>query len=47
MRWRWATYRNAVVVLLANPLSFRLALLEGMLVLELGTHRGLWRFGKC
>lgn len=31
-------YRNAISVLLANAFSFCLALLEGMLVLELGTH---------
>jgi hypothetical protein len=34
------TYGNAVVVLLANALSLGLALLERMLVLELGTHVG-------
>ena len=32
------THGNAVCVLLADALSFRLALLEGMLVLELGSH---------
>lgn len=32
------TYRNAVTVLLANPLGLGLALLEGMLVLELASH---------
>ena len=32
------TYWNAVVVLLSDALSFCLALLEGVLVLELGTH---------
>jgi hypothetical protein len=32
------TYRNTVVVLLANALRFGLALLEGVLVLELGSH---------
>ena len=31
----WMTYWNAVGVLLANALSFGLALLEGVLVLEL------------
>lgn len=33
------TYRNAISVLLADALSFRFALLEGVLVLELGPHR--------
>jgi hypothetical protein len=32
------TYGNAVVVLLANALSLGLALLERVLVLELGSH---------
>jgi hypothetical protein len=32
------TYGNAVVVLLANALGLGLALLERVLVLELGTH---------
>ena len=32
------TYRNAVSVLLTDALSFGLALLKGMLVLELGAH---------
>ena len=32
------TYRNTVGVLLSDTLCFRLALLEGVLVLELGTH---------
>lgn len=43
------TYRNAVVVLLADALSFGLTLLEGMLILKLGTHRGFGGFGdvKC
>ena len=34
------TYRNAIGVFLANAFGFCLALLEGMLVLELGTHIG-------
>jgi hypothetical protein len=34
------TYGNAVVVLLANALGLGLALLEGVLVLELGAHVG-------
>jgi hypothetical protein len=34
------TYGNAVVVLLADALSLGLALLERVLVLELGTHVG-------
>lgn len=34
------TYRNAVGILLADTLSFGLALLEGVLVLELGAHSG-------
>lgn len=33
-------YWNAVSVLLADPLSFGLAFLKGMLVLKLGTHGG-------
>lgn len=32
------TYRNAIVVLLANALRLGLALLKGVLVLELGSH---------
>lgn len=36
---KW-TYRNAVSILLANTFGFRLALLEGMFVLELGSHCG-------
>ena len=32
------TYRNTVGILLSDALSFGLALLEGMLVLELRTH---------
>ena len=32
------TYRDAVSVFLTDAFSFRLALLEGMLVLELGAH---------
>ena len=32
------TYRNAISVLLADAVCFCLALLEGVLVLELGTH---------
>lgn len=35
-------YRDAVVVLLSDALSFGLALLEGVLVLELGTHIEAW-----
>ena len=35
---RGLTYRDAIGVLLANAFRFCLALLEGMLVLELGTH---------
>jgi hypothetical protein len=35
-----ATHRNAVGVFLADALSFCLALLEGVLVLELGSHDG-------
>ena len=34
------TYGNAVVILLANALGLGLALLERVLVLELGTHVG-------
>ena len=32
------TYRNPISVLLSDALSFSLALLKGMLILELGTH---------
>lgn len=40
--WR-ETYGNAVVVLLTDALSLGLALLEGVLVLELGSHdEGCW-----
>ena len=34
------TYGNAVIVLLANALGFGFALLERVLVLELGSHIG-------
>lgn len=34
------SYRDTVSVLLSNSLGFSLALLEGMLVLELGAHGG-------
>jgi hypothetical protein len=43
-----ATHRNAVGVFLADALCFCLALLEGVLVLELGSHddgryrKGIW-----
>ena len=37
------TYRNAVRVLLADALGLGLALLEGVLVLELGSHIGRMR----
>ena len=32
------TYGNAVCILLSDSLSFSLALLERVLILELGTH---------
>lgn len=35
-----STYGNAISVLLANTLGLGLALLEGVLVLELGSHLG-------
>ena len=35
---KMATYRNAISILLSNALGFCLALLEWVLVLELGTH---------
>lgn len=38
MRARETTYRNAVRVLLADALGLGLALLEGVLVLELASH---------
>jgi hypothetical protein len=34
------THRDAVGIFLADALSFRLALLEGVLVLELRSHGG-------
>lgn len=37
-RERRDTYGNAIGVLLANTLSFSFALLERVLVLELGSH---------
>lgn len=37
-----ATYWNSVGVLLADALSFGLALLERVLVLKLGAHSGGW-----
>lgn len=40
-RWELRqTYRDTVVVLLADALSFCLALLEGVLVFEFGSHFG-------
>ena len=36
------TYRDAVRVLLTNAFGFCLALLEGVLVLELGAHGEMW-----
>lgn len=42
------TYRDAVGVLLANAFGFCLALLERVLVLELGTHGDCGRsVGTC
>lgn len=38
-----STYRNTVRVLLANALGLGLALLKGVLVLELAAHFGCWR----
>ena len=38
MKGEGATYWNAVGILLANAFGFCLALLERVLVLELGTH---------
>lgn len=38
-----STYRNAIRVLLANALGLSLALLEGVLVLELAAHVGGWK----
>ncbi len=32
------TYRNTIGILLSDTFSFSLALLEGVLVLKLGTH---------
>lgn len=32
------TYRDAIRIFLADPLGLSLALLEGVLVLELGSH---------
>jgi hypothetical protein len=41
------TYWNTVVVLLADALRLGLALLERVLVLELGTHDGYRKSGFC
>lgn len=41
-----STYRNAVRVFLANALGLSLALLEGVLVLELAAHDGGWKGGS-
>lgn len=38
-----ATHRNTIKILLANAFSLSLALLKGVLVLELGSHFGRWR----
>ena len=38
--WQGDTHGDAIRVLLADTLGLRLALLEGVLVLELGTHGG-------
>ena len=38
MLLRIKTYRNPVGILLSDALRFSLALLEGVLVLEFGTH---------
>ena len=41
-----STYRNAISVFLSDAFSFGLALLEGVLILELGTHiDGRYGFG--
>ena len=41
MRWAWiVTHRDAVGVLLPDALGLGLALLERVLVLELGAHGG-------
>jgi hypothetical protein len=37
-RRKGRTYRDTISVLLANTLGFGLALLEGVLVFELGSH---------
>jgi hypothetical protein len=37
-RWREETYWNTIIVLLADALGLCLSLLEGMLVLKLGSH---------
>lgn len=36
--WQGDTHRDTIRVLLADTLGLSLALLEGVLVLELGTH---------
>jgi len=40
-----SAYGNPVSVFLPDALSFSLALLEGVLVLELGAHGDGWVFG--
>lgn len=35
---KMCTYRNTIGILLANALCLCLALLKGVLILELGTH---------
>ena len=41
------TYRNAIVVLLANALRLGLALLKGVLVLEFRSHGDRFGGGGC
>lgn len=41
------TYRNTVRVLLTNALGLSLTLLEGVLVLELGSHTVGCGWGRC
>jgi hypothetical protein len=41
------THRDAVGVLLPDALGLGLALLEGVLVLELGAHVGGWSVVVC
>ena len=40
-----SAYGDAISIFLADALGFGFALLEGVLVLELGPHGDCWRWG--